>query len=173
MAYCDHFFSPEMRMVDATIPASIIAHAILSTAEATIGRILQFTAYIDLRAKLPTVGYIVELDGELGMYNINGTDIRLCVNHRGNLLGPNSALARHQVLEVLKSQHPNIQRNIDMNKMCLPTISIVEHGTFADCRHWKVKTTGISLTQVKIPVVLFDAELLEWLLKRTVHEVVA
>jgi hypothetical protein len=70
---------------------------------------------------------------------------------------------------VLKGQHENIQRNID-NKMGLPTIRIVGHGTFADCRHWKVESTGISLTQVKIPVILKDETLLGQLLKRTVHE---
>ncbi|KIJ14813.1 hypothetical protein PAXINDRAFT_134449, partial [Paxillus involutus ATCC 200175] len=125
---------PEMRIDDVTLPAKLIVNAIISTTEDTIGRISEFTSYVDSRAKLPTLGYVVELDGDIG---------------------PNPSLARSQVLEVLKGQHENIQRNID-NKMGLPTIRIVGHGTFADCRHWKVESTGISLTQVKIPVILKD-----------------
>ncbi|KAH7886704.1 GH3 auxin-responsive promoter [Phlebopus sp. FC_14] len=144
---------PEMRMIDATLPAKVIIDAITSAAEDTIGRILEFTSYFDSRAKLPTVGYIVELDGDIG-----------------NNLGRNPSLARNQVLDVLKRQHENIQRNIDMNKMGLPTICIVEHGTFAECRHKRVESTGVSLTQVKIPVILNDEALLGWLLQRKVHE---
>ncbi|KIJ14784.1 hypothetical protein PAXINDRAFT_115511 [Paxillus involutus ATCC 200175] len=140
---------PELRMVDATLPAKAILDAIISTTEDTLGRILEFTSYFNSRAKPPTVGYVVELDGDIG---------------------PNPSLARTQVLEVLKGQHENIQRNIDMNKMGLPTICIVPHGTFADCRHWRVESTGISLTQVKIPVIVRDETLLEKLLERTVRE---
>ncbi|KIJ24986.1 hypothetical protein M422DRAFT_194022 [Sphaerobolus stellatus SS14] len=141
----------EIRMADATVPAMVIVNAILSTTEDTVGRVMEFTSYVDSRAKPSTLGYVVELDGDIGK----------C---------PNPSLARHQVLEVLKSQHESIRRNIDMDKMSLPTIRIVKHGTFADYRRWRVESAGISLTQVKVPVVLKDETLLEWLFKRAFYE---
>ena len=66
-----------------------------------------------------------------------------------------------------------IRRNIDMNKMGLPTIRIVEHGTFGKYHHWRVENENISLAQVKIPpVVVFKNEvMLKLLLKGVVLEV--
>jgi hypothetical protein len=56
-----------MRIDDVTLPAKLIVNAIISTTEDTIGRISEFTSYVDSRAKLPTLGYVVELDGDIGM----------------------------------------------------------------------------------------------------------
>ena len=60
-----------------------------------------------------------------------------------------------------------------MNKMGLPTIHIVERGTFGKYRHWRVENENISLAQVKIPpVVVFENEvMLKLLLKGVVLEV--
>ena len=60
-----------------------------------------------------------------------------------------------------------IRRNIDMNKMGLPTICIVERGTFGKYRHWRVENENISLA-----VVVFKNEvMLKLLLKGVVLEV--
>ncbi|KIJ37990.1 hypothetical protein M422DRAFT_177249 [Sphaerobolus stellatus SS14] len=141
----------EVRVADAMVPAMVIVNAILSTTEDTVGRVMEFTSYFDSRSRLPTIGYVIELDGDIGK----------C---------PNPSLARHQVLEVLKAQHENIQTNVDKNRMSLPTIRIVQRGTFADYRRWRVESAGISLTQVKVPVVLKDETLVEWLSKRAFYE---
>ena len=59
-----------------------------------------------------------------------------------------------------------------MNKMGLPTIRIVERGTFGKYRHWRVENENISLAQVKIPpVVVFKNEVMLKLLKGVVLEV--
>ncbi|GJJ10575.1 hypothetical protein Clacol_004802 [Clathrus columnatus] len=136
-------------MVHTRLPGTVLTNAIFSTTEDTIGRVVEFTSYLDTRPEVPTVGYVVELDGDIG---------------------PNPALARQQVLEVLRAQHVNIPRLIDTNKMSLPTIRVVKHGAFADYRHWRVESLGISVTQVKVPTVIKDETLLERLLKGIVYE---
>ncbi|KAF9242085.1 GH3 auxin-responsive promoter [Melanogaster broomeanus] len=139
----------EIRMMEAAVPEAVIVNAIFSTTEKTIGRVVDFTSYLDSRAKLPTIGYVVELDGDIG---------------------PNPSLARQEVLAVLKAQHELVQHKINANNMGLPTIRIVERGTFAEFRHWRVESAGISFMQVKVPAILKDETQLERLLKRVVHE---
>ncbi|KAF9238190.1 GH3 auxin-responsive promoter [Melanogaster broomeanus] len=140
-----------MTMADASLPAAVIANAILSTTENTIGRVIEFTSYFDSRTTLPTIGY-------------------LCTIRRRCFLGPNPSLARQEVLAVLKAQHEMIQRNLDMNMMGLPTICIVERGTFAEYRRWRVESADIGVMQVKVPVILEDKTQLERLLTRVMHE---
>ncbi|KAF9242058.1 GH3 auxin-responsive promoter [Melanogaster broomeanus] len=139
----------EIRLIEASVTEAMIVDAILSTTENTIGRVVHFTSYFDSRARLPAVGYIVELDGDIG---------------------PNPSLARQEVLAVLQAQHENIRSLVHLDKMRVPTIRIVERGTFAEFRRWRIENADISFTQVKVPIILKDETQLEWLLKRTIYE---
>ncbi|KIJ60844.1 hypothetical protein HYDPIDRAFT_31893 [Hydnomerulius pinastri MD-312] len=140
----------EIRIGDATVPANVISNAILSTTEDTIGQVTEFTSFLDSRDNQVTIGYLVEIGGEIG---------------------PNPSLARRRVLDALMEQHHMIRVNIEMKKMRLPTIRIVERGTFGAYRHWRVENENVSLAQVKVPVVFKNEELLKQLLKGVVQEI--
>jgi len=69
------------------------------------------------------------------------------------------------------AQHDMMRYNIDMGKMGLPTIRVVECGTFGKYRHWRVENENVSLAQVKVPVVFKNEVQLKQLLKGVVQEV--
>ncbi|KAJ8588900.1 hypothetical protein M405DRAFT_881908 [Rhizopogon salebrosus TDB-379] len=51
-----------------------------------------------------------------------------------------------------------------------PTIRLVEKGTFAEFRKSKCEKANIAMSQVKVPVVLWDQSLKEWFLERVARE---
>ena len=50
---------------------SFLREIIGSLTEDSIGRILEFTTVLDERNKLPAYGFLVELDGEIGMLHVS------------------------------------------------------------------------------------------------------
>ena len=49
---------------------SFLRNIICSLADDSIGRILEFTTVPDERNKLPAYGFLVELDGEIGIVHL-------------------------------------------------------------------------------------------------------
>ena len=52
---------------------SFLREIIGSLADDSIGRVLEFTTVLDERNKLPAYGFLIELDGEIGMVQLRPT----------------------------------------------------------------------------------------------------
>jgi len=59
---------------------------------------------------------------------------------------------------------------IGAGKARKPTIRLVGKGTFAEFRKLKCEKAKIAISQVKVPVVLYDQPSKEWLLERVIME---
>ena len=62
------FFRVAFRVRGEYLTESFLREIIGSLNEDSIGRILEFTTVLDKRNKLPAYGFLVELDGEIGIY---------------------------------------------------------------------------------------------------------
>ncbi|KAN0091561.1 GH3 auxin-responsive promoter domain containing protein [Tylopilus felleus] len=113
-------------------------------------RVQEFTTVIDDRALLPTVGFFVELAGPLG---------------------PNAHLAPQKLFDALVATNVDHRLALELGKIRLPTIRIVKAGTFAEYRQWKGEKANITSVQVKVPLILLDPTLQEWISERVIQEV--
>ena len=144
---------------------SFLREIIGSLSEDSIGRILEFTTVLDERNKLPAYGFLVELDGEIGI---------LCFDLKSRL--PTSSPGRNpaQALVVVQER---LQKDAAYKNYCDdsfagdPTIRILKPGTFKEYRQWKGDTSGISSGQIKVPTMLTDPVTIDWLANRVVLEV--
>ncbi|KAF8550614.1 hypothetical protein OG21DRAFT_1419421 [Imleria badia] len=112
-------------------------------------RVQEFTAMLDDRTLLSTVGFFIELAGSLGL---------------------NAHLAPKKLFDALVTTNIEHQRAFELGKTRFPTIWIVKAGTFAEFRQWKGENANIASGQVKIPLVLLDPTVQEWFSERVVQE---
>lgn len=55
--------------------------------------------------------------------------------------------------------------------LSIPTVRILERGTFRSYREWKAQNTLSGSGQIKVPTVVYDVQVRDWLLERVVEEV--
>ncbi|KAG6381987.1 GH3 auxin-responsive promoter-domain-containing protein [Boletus reticuloceps] len=107
----------------------------------------EFTTVIDDRAVPTTVGFFAEL---------------------AEPLGPNAHLAPQRLFDALVATNVELKRLQAHGKMRLPTIRIVEAGTFAAYRRLKTERARVPSGQIKVPLVLLQPEMQAWILERVV-----
>ncbi|KAF8836515.1 hypothetical protein BDN67DRAFT_974055, partial [Paxillus ammoniavirescens] len=139
--------SLSIRFPHALISDSNLLAAIQAISSEGIIQVHEFTVILDDR-KLPvTVGYLVE--GELG---------------------PKSHLAPKKLFDALVATNIEHQRALNDDQIRLPTIRIVQPGTFMDFRLRRGEKTNLGASQIKVPVVLLDDAAKEWIEERVVQE---
>ncbi|KAG1878611.1 GH3 auxin-responsive promoter [Suillus tomentosus] len=138
----------------ASCTESQLTDAIVSAAQQSIGRIVSFTIVLDDRDKPVTYGYLVEFAGEL----------------RSCLLRQDARMAINQLFDNLISASDDYRIVVWQGKSRKPTIRIVNKGTFAEYHRQKCEQTNITVSQGKVPVVVFDPAMKEWLLERVITE---
>jgi len=79
-------------------------------------------------------------------------------------------MAPQLVFEALMESSIECRIGFYQSRFRMPTIRLVERGTFVEFRKWKCDQAGISMGQVKVPVVLSDATSTEWFLNRVTIE---
>lgn len=84
--------------------------------------------------------------------------------------GENANTAPQVVFETLMTSTVECRIGFWQGRLREPTIRLVEKGTFIEFRRWKCDKAGISIGQVKVPVVISDEPSKEWLLKRVIME---
>jgi hypothetical protein len=84
--------------------------------------------------------------------------------------GENAHLAPQYVFEDLMASNEYYRICARAGKERKPTIRLVEKGTFAEFRKLKCEKANIAMSQVKVPVVLWDQSLKEWFLERVIME---
>ncbi|KAF9223196.1 hypothetical protein BS17DRAFT_802680 [Gyrodon lividus] len=119
-------------------------------AQDALGPIMEFTVVVDDRTMPPSFGYLVEVQGELRA---------------------SADQAPAQVELDLCRSNPNIKRGLELQIIGSPTIRILEPGTFRDYRRLKIEATNTGSGQMKVPVVMWDQTVQEWMLQRVEREV--
>ncbi|KAI6114072.1 GH3 auxin-responsive promoter [Pisolithus sp. B1] len=117
-----------------------ITAAILAVQD-TLARIVEFTAIIDGRSGIPALGYLIEVHGELH---------------------PEAAEAPMK----LHKELCRLNEEFDPQRMQIPTIRVLEPGTFAEYRKWKIEMSNSGAGQAKVPVLMWDDAAREWMLAR-------
>ncbi|KAG2121881.1 GH3 auxin-responsive promoter [Suillus clintonianus] len=133
----------------ASCTESQLTNAIVSAAQQSIGQIVAFTIVLDDRDTPVTYGYLVELAGELRQ------DARMAVKH---------------LFDNLVTASDDYRIVVWQGRSRRPTIRIVDKGTFAEYHRRKYEQMDVTACQVKVPVVVFDPTIKEWLLERVIME---
>ncbi|KAG1795470.1 GH3 auxin-responsive promoter [Suillus plorans] len=128
-----------------TCTESQLTNAIVSAANRWIGQIMDFTIVGDDRDTPITYGYLVEIGGEIGK------DARMAIQ---------------QTFEDLMAANDEFRTAFWQGRARKPTIRLLKKGTFTEYRREKCDKTNISISQVKVPVVLSDQKFREWFLER-------
>ncbi|KAI6038444.1 GH3 auxin-responsive promoter [Pisolithus marmoratus] len=142
-------FSLELRLPHAIITEADLASAIRAISRKDIIEVEEFTTVADDRKFPQTVGFFVEITGDIGF---------------------NAKFARQKAFEAVAATSEEHQIAFDADELGLPTIRIVKPGTFADYRRWRGESMGFGVGQIKVPVVLSDPRAQEWMRERVMME---
>ncbi|KAI6044750.1 GH3 auxin-responsive promoter [Pisolithus marmoratus] len=121
-----------------------VTAAILAVQD-VLGPVVEFTAIIDSRGGTPILGYLVEVHGDLH---------------------PEAAKAPTKLHNELR----RLNEEFDPQRMQMPTIRILEPGTFGEYRQWRVEVANSGGGQTKVPVLMRDITAREWMLARVRRE---
>ncbi|KAF8443864.1 GH3 auxin-responsive promoter [Boletus edulis BED1] len=139
-----------VRVQGALISEEELTGAIFS-AQDVLGRITEMTAIVDDRKMPCSLAFLVEIDGELSA-------------------SAHQALAR--VEAALCSSNELVRRVMNSKRLASPTIHILKPGTFREYRALKIKAAITGTGQIKVPTVLWDHEIQEWMLQRVERVIV-
>ncbi|KAI5986171.1 GH3 auxin-responsive promoter-domain-containing protein [Pisolithus albus] len=131
-------------MAGGVLTEQRITAAILAVQD-TLAPIIEFTAFIDGRSGIPTLGYFVEVHGELH---------------------PEAAKAPMKLREELC----RLNEEFDPQRMRIPTIRVLKSGTFAEYRKWKIEMSNSGSGQTKVPILLWDNTARDWMSARVRKE---
>lgn len=132
-----------------TCTESQLTSAIVSAADRWIGQIIDFTIVGDDRDTPITYGYLIEI---------------------GGAIEKDARMATQQTFEDLMAANDEFRTAFWQGRARKPTIRLLKKGTFAEYRQQKCNKTNVSISQVKVPVVLSDPTFREWLLQQVVVE---
>ncbi|KAI6044746.1 hypothetical protein EDC04DRAFT_259637 [Pisolithus marmoratus] len=108
-----------------------ITTAILAVQDDTLAPIVKFTTTVDSRSGIPTLGYLVEVNGELH---------------------PEAAKAPLTLHNELR----RLNEDFDPQRIQIPTIRVLEPGTFGKYRQWKVEVINSGGRQARVPVLMSE-----------------
>ncbi|KAI5990143.1 GH3 auxin-responsive promoter [Pisolithus albus] len=114
-----------------------------------IAEVQEFTTVVELRELPQTVGFFIEIIGDIG---------------------PGATAARQKAFEALVRANEEHQRAFDAGQIRLPTIRVVKPGTFAEYRLWRCESTNAGVGQIKVPIVLSKEDQQEWIVERVIAE---
>ncbi|KAI6044799.1 GH3 auxin-responsive promoter [Pisolithus marmoratus] len=143
--YCERRKQCHYVMAGGILTESHITDAILAVQD-TLAPIIEFTAITDSRDGVPTLGYLVEI-----MMILTTTHFK----------DPEAAKAPMKL-------HNELCRlnEFDARRMQVPTIRVLEPGTFGEYRQWRIEVTNSGSGQVKVPVLMSENAAREWMLSR-------
>ncbi|EIW76081.1 hypothetical protein CONPUDRAFT_85240 [Coniophora puteana RWD-64-598 SS2] len=146
-----------LRFYHANISERELASAIFAAQE-ILGPVVEFTVMLDRRTMPVGFGFIVELqggpNGELSLLKEDEA-------HRAPGLVHASLCAANE----------NYENECRIGHIGHPTIRIVAPGTFREYRKNKIEAMKGGAGQAKVPVVMLDQEMQDWVLERVVREV--
>ncbi|KAI6025214.1 GH3 auxin-responsive promoter [Pisolithus microcarpus] len=138
-----------VRLWYAEITEAHLVSVIRALITEDIAKVQEFTAVVDLREVPQTVGFFIEIIGDIG---------------------PGATAARQKAFEALVRANEEHQRAFDAGRLRLPTIRIVKPGTFAEYRLWRGESMNAGVGQIKVPIVLLNEDQQEWTAERVIAE---
>ncbi|KAF8431082.1 GH3 auxin-responsive promoter [Boletus edulis BED1] len=138
-----------IRLSHVVISDAELLAAIRSISSEEFIQVLDFTTVLDKRKTPQTIGFFIELARPLGL---------------------NAHMTAQRLFEALGTANNEYRDPPQSGETCMPTIRIVKPGTFMEYRRWKGEKMRIGLGQIKVPVVLANAEAQEWMLERVTQE---
>ncbi|KAG6331779.1 hypothetical protein ID866_7311 [Astraeus odoratus] len=138
-----------LRLGGAMLTEKQLSSAIFAVQD-MLGQLVEFTVVVDDRSITRCLGYLVEVQGELG---------------------PEAYKAPQKLMHELCRLNDQARFGISGGKMKPPTIRILKRGTFRDYRRWRIEVTNSGSGQMKVPVVLWDEGAREWMFDRVEREV--
>lgn len=123
---------------------------VVMSASELLGNVSEFCVAADYRETVPRYGFFVELQGST------------------STSAPSAAVA--QVQAALFEQNDNYRTEALVGKIGTPVVRVVRRGTFGEYREWKVRKDNIAAGQIKVPTVVFNHEVLEFLEERVTEE---
>lgn len=130
-----------LQMAGRAVTESQVIDAILAVQD-TFGLLIEFTAVIDDRNGHPSVGYLVEVHGEL-YSTADEAPAQLRTALAGIIEWPEEPQA---------------------------TIRVLRSNTFREYRRWKTGTAKTGAGQVKVPVLMLDETARQWMCDRIERE---
>ncbi|KAG6376744.1 hypothetical protein JVT61DRAFT_1762 [Boletus reticuloceps] len=132
------------------------------------------TVIVDDRKMPCSLSFLVEIDGEL--CEIVPSCVKMTDIHFSPLLNDGTATSAHQaparVEAALCSSNELVRRVMNSKRLASPTIHILKPGTFREYRALKIKAAITGTGQIKVPTVLWDHEIQEWMLQHVERVIV-
>ncbi|KAI6123387.1 GH3 auxin-responsive promoter [Pisolithus croceorrhizus] len=143
------YFERRRRVVITWMAGGILTErhvtAAILAVQDTLAPIAEFTAFIDSRSGVPTLAYLIEVHGELY---------------------PEASKAPMR----LRNELCRLNEEFDLQRMRIPTIRLLEPGTFGEYRQWRIEINDSGAGQSKVPVLMWDDAAREWMLARVRRE---
>ena len=97
-----------------------------------------------------------------------------CTTHCKCCTGPGAPSSIQQIQAILAERNEAYALCLKTKRVGVPTIRLVRPGTFQEYRDWKIRKSGKGTgMQVKVPAVVLDKEIVDWLEEKVVDEVKA
>ncbi|KAG0708383.1 GH3 auxin-responsive promoter [Suillus ampliporus] len=141
----------EIRFDGISVTETQLVQSISSATQDTIGQVVEFTCFKDVRQLPHTIGFFVELAQDPGTTSRH--------------------LTKQRLSEALSSVNGRIGRCYDRGAVGMPTLRVVKPGTFAEYRQWRGEAAVIGTCQMKVPVVMSDPIAQEWIMNRVELEI--
>ena len=155
-----------IRFAHAAIKEVDLVKTVQALSEEGIFQVHEFTTVVDQREFPETVGFVLEVTGDIGMAASRSDFAR----NDACWLGPNANIARQKAFEAIVRTNAKHKDALDSGQLSLPTVRIVKNGTFAGYRRWRGERMNVSVGQMKVPVVMADSDSLAWLMEKIVRE---
>ncbi|KIK22599.1 hypothetical protein PISMIDRAFT_651535, partial [Pisolithus microcarpus 441] len=142
-------FNLAVRLWYAEITEAHLVSIIRALSTEDIAKVQEFAAVVDMRELPQTVGFFIEIIGDIG---------------------PGGTAARQKAFEALTRANKEHQHAFDAGRLRLPTIRIVKPGTFAEYRLWWGESMNAGVGQIKVPAVMLNEDQQEWIVERVIAE---
>ncbi|KAF8061520.1 GH3 auxin-responsive promoter [Lyophyllum atratum] len=115
-----------------------------------LGNVAEFTVMIDDRPVPRAYGFLVELEGRPG---------------------PNAKSGPSHLNDFLKSRNDTFAYFSSRQLLGIPRFRRLAPGTFRSYREWKASKNANGGGQIKVPTIVSDEEVVDWLLNRVMEEI--
>ncbi|KAF8892912.1 GH3 auxin-responsive promoter-domain-containing protein [Infundibulicybe gibba] len=135
--------------VSAEFVSEAELHRAVGSIEDIVGRVMEFSVVIDDRWFPRRYGFLLELKSEPG---------------------PHSHAAPCRLQEYLFSTNGTFAQFSSDSEVGVPSVRVLAAGTFSEYRSWRVRVSGGGSGQIKVPTVVYNPEVRDWLVEHVVQE---
>jgi len=86
------------------------------------------------------------------------------------ILAPSASTVPQLVHDALSEYNGNYLKESLYGRIDKPVVRILRRGTFGEYREWKARKDNIAAGQIKVPAVVYNPEILQFLDERVIQE---